>query len=177
VAEATAVARSLLEQQGDLDQIEMLTESGLSDSDASKLMATTAIVFAVGAQPTAEGVPYALAVAAGDSSAFLLSSLQWQSLTDIKNLDTEIASSSVRPLPSRRTVTSQSGLLQPGDALVVMTDGVGDPLGSGLGVVGRFLAQCWNLPCDPLAFGSQVGFIRKTFVDDRTAFTIWHVPQ
>jgi serine/threonine protein phosphatase PrpC len=176
VTEATEFAKSLFLEHGDPDQAGALNDGGLSDGDASKLMSTTAIVFVVATAPNAEGdYPYALAVAAGDSSAFILSGLEWRSITEVKNLGSEIASSAVHPLPARRTIIAKLGFLATNEVLVIMTDGIGDPLGSGTGVVGRFLGQCWQVPCDPLAFGAQVGFIRKTFVDDRTAFAIWTV--
>lgn len=176
VTEATESVRTLYIDRDDRGNAETLADSVLSDKDAAKVMATTAIVFIVATSSNSEGlVPYALAVAAGDSSAFILSDLHWQPITEIKNLGSEIASSAVHPLPARRSVSPAIGCLAQGDALVVMTDGVGDPLGSGTGVVGRFLSHSWSTPCDPLAFGAQVGFIRKTFVDDRTAFAVWNI--
>jgi serine/threonine protein phosphatase PrpC len=175
VAEATKVVLTLFTERGETEKATALREASLTEVDAAKIMATTAIGFCVGTAPNAEGaLPYALAVAAGDSSALVLSKGVWQPITTVKNLGAEIASSSVRPLPMQSAIETSSGFLAPGEALVVVTDGIGDPLGSGTGTVGRFLAESWAAPCDPLAFGAQVGFVRKTFVDDRTAFVIWH---
>jgi hypothetical protein len=56
---------------------------------------------------------------------------------------------------------------------VLITDGVGDPLGSGGGTVGRFLAHMWATPPEILAYAQHVGFYRKSFTDDRTAVTVW----
>ncbi|WP_068425013.1 hypothetical protein [Piscicoccus intestinalis] len=62
-----------------------------------------------------------------------------------------------------------------GAALVLMTDGVGDPLGSGAGEVGTTLAQLWSRPPHPVEFAAQVAFGRKTFDDDRAALVVWLV--
>jgi hypothetical protein len=171
--------RSALPSTDGRDQIDELLLAPDRDAQIAKLMSTTAIVFAVGTRPTDDrAIPFALAVAAGDSSAFILSGSEWLPITAVKNEGQEIASSAVRPLPSRGVlVESKSGLLRPGEALVVMTDGVGDPLGAGKGVVGQFLSSQWNRPPELLAFAGHVGFVRKTFVDDRTVFAVWNVAE
>ena len=55
-------------------------------------MATTAVGFAVAAAPAEDGqLPYSLVVAAGDSSALILSSGRWQPVTAVKNAGSELA--------------------------------------------------------------------------------------
>jgi hypothetical protein len=174
VQEATAFVRATFERQGDADRAAELNDTLLPVSSASKVMSTTAVVFAVATRPNDDGAfPYVLTVAAGDSSGLVLSGETWSPVTPVKNAGEEIASSSVRPLPRRGPLSPVVGVLEPGDVLVVITDGVGDPLGSGTGIVGRFLAQAWRVAPDLVEFASQVSFVRRTFVDDRTAFVVW----
>lgn len=153
-------------------------DAPITMADAARLLSTTAVVFAVTTKPSPDGAHhYVLAVVAGDSSAYLLSGARWTPLTDTKGEDGGVVSSSVRPLPGPQDVDVLHGKLRAGECLVVVTDGVGDPLGAGGGSVGRFLAAAWTKPPALLAFGGHVGFLRKTFNDDRTAFAIWPVPK
>jgi serine/threonine protein phosphatase PrpC len=142
-----------------------------------QVMATTAVAFVVAAASTADGeIPFAVTVASGDSSALLLSGGQWHPVTSVKNVGAEVASNAVLALPREVQVEPKGGVLRPGEALAVISDGVGDPLGSGTGVVGRFLAAAWSRPPELLSFAEHVAFYRKTFVDDRTAALVWHSP-
>jgi hypothetical protein len=61
----------------------------------------------------------------------------------------------------------------PGDALVLASDGIGDPLGDGTSDVGVFLASVWRRPPAALEFVAQVDFARKSYGDDRTAVVLW----
>jgi serine/threonine protein phosphatase PrpC len=170
---STAVTR--LQELGRLEHRET-TEKDLpiTMSDAARLLSTTAIVFAVSAARTPEGAhPFLIGLVAGDSSAYMLSDGVWNPLTGTKGEEGGVITSSVSPLPGPQEVEVFSGQLEPGDCLVIVTDGVGDPLGSGSGAVGSFLANAWKEPPSILAFGDQVGFLRKNFTDDRTAFAIW----
>jgi hypothetical protein len=149
-------------------------ENSWDNARARKVMSSTAVVFAVAAEPVADGGhPALVAIVAGDSTALLLDGDDWTPLGAVKNDGAEIASSAVTPLPGPVRVTPQTRMLRPGQALVVITDGLGDPLGSGGGLVGRFLATMWREPPDLLAYAGHVGFYRKSFTDDRTAVTIW----
>lgn len=149
-------------------------EPVLSARDAARLMSTTAITAVVGASPdSAGGFPYVVSVLAGDSSAWVLSHEGWRSLTTIKNEGTEIASMEVRGLPLIGSCITTSGRLLPGEAVVLMTDGLGDALGSGSGEVGEYFAVQWRRPPEPYMFAAQLDFLRRSFDDDRTAVGIW----
>lgn len=140
-------------------------------------MATTAVAFAVAATPAEDGqLPYALVVAAGDSSAVVLSQGRWHPVTAVKNAGSDMASNAVLALPREVEVAPLTGFLRPGDALAVVTDGIGDPMGSGAGEVGRFLATHWSRPPDLLAFAGHAAFYRRGFADDRTAAVVWYAP-
>lgn len=140
-------------------------------------MATTAVGFAVGTTANEDGmIPWALAVASGDSSALVLSRGRWCPVTPVKNADSDMISNAVLALPRSVEVAPVSGFLQPGEALVVVTDGIGDPLGKGTGEVGRFLGAHWSRPPDLVAFAAHAAFYRRGFADDRTAAVVWHHP-
>jgi serine/threonine protein phosphatase PrpC len=152
-------------------------DDGLPHEHARGVMSTTAIVFAIATEPLENGDSRAfIANVAGDSSAFVFQSGNWLPLTEIKNEGQEIYSGSVRSLPHEAQVHPAPFHLQPGQAFVVMTDGLGDPLGKGMGEVGAFLAHHWRTPPDALAFAQHLAFYKKTFTDDRTAVMIWCNP-
>jgi hypothetical protein len=83
-------------------------------------------------------------------------------------------SGSVRPLPSADGECSASEFRLSGGALFLMSDGVGNPLSYGPDVRAA-LAQWWAQPPDPFTFAAQVGFAKRTHIDDRTAVGIWSV--
>jgi Protein phosphatase 2C len=81
-------------------------------------------------------------------------------------------SSGVRPLPTADGSCSWCSFRCPGGALFAMTDGVSNPLAWSSDVQAT-LASWWARPPDPLTFAAQVGFARKTHIDDRTVVGIW----
>jgi serine/threonine protein phosphatase PrpC len=141
-------------------------------------MASTLILAVVHLEPDASGTHWAQVVPFGDTSAMvLLDGERWNPVTGVKNAGAVVATSGTRALPQVPTPpleVQQTGI-RAGDALVLMTDGVGDPLGNGEGDVGRFLADVWRTPPDPVSFAAQVGFARRSFDDDRTAVAVWPV--
>lgn len=155
------------------------SENGVRpDADmVRRTMATTAVGFAVGATANKDGlIPYTAAVASGDSSALVLWHGRWFPITAVKNAGSDLISNAVLALPRAVEVASVSGFLQPGAALAVVTDGIGDPMGMGTGEVGRFLAAQWSRPPDLFAFAAHAAFYRRGFADDRTAVVVWHEP-
>jgi serine/threonine protein phosphatase PrpC len=116
-------------------------------------------------------------MALGDSAAWILrSGSRWEPQHAVKNDGAEIASSVTRavPLVPDHGVTAVRALLALDDVLVLITDGIGDPLGDGTGAVGAFLAQRWGRPpLTALEFGAHVDFARRSHDDDRTALALW----
>jgi hypothetical protein len=62
--------------------------------------------------------------------------------------------------------------VRPGEVLVLMSDGVGDPLVDGAGEVGRVLSGAWRRPPRDVDFAAQVGFAKRTYDDDRTVVAV-----
>lgn len=98
----------------------------------------------------------------------------WRSITSAGggNDGQAFHSSSVRPMPTPDGACSWCSFRIRGGALFAMSDGVGNPL-AWSAEVRATLARWWARPRDPLTFAAQVGFARKSHVDDRTVVGIW----
>ncbi|WP_157779052.1 protein phosphatase 2C domain-containing protein [Micromonospora sp. WMMA2032] len=138
---------------------------------AERELATTLVTGLI--RPTAEGAEAAL-IQVGDSSAWVLRGGEYRCLLEAKfSIDDEVLGSTVTALPRVPQVTPRVGPLVPGDVLLVGTDGFGDPLGDGSGLVGRHLADQLGRPQPPLEFAYHLDFSRETFDDDRTLLAVW----
>jgi len=149
----------------------------LPRAEVARHLAATALFAVVATRPGDEEIPVHL-FAIGDSPAWVLrDGTVWEPQQTIKNEGSAIASSRTKALPLLPTELDLpvATTLRPADVLVLMTDGIGDPLGDGNGSVGRFLAQVWSRPPAPLGFAAHVDFARRTHDDDRTALAIWPV--
>lgn len=146
-----------------------------TDRQVAQYMATTVLYAVVDLRSPDGSCPVDL-VAVGDTSAWVLrQSGTWEPLQPVKNEGAEVYSPSVTALPMLPPRPPQPirTRVHPGEALVLMSDGIGDPLGSGTGEVGRFLAEVWRTPPAALDFAAQIEFARKSFDDDRTAIAFW----
>jgi hypothetical protein len=146
--------------------------AGMTVDDVVGWMGTTATYAVVDLAGAVLGVH---AVMVGDSSAWVLRAAGWEALSEVKNAGVDIATSAVEALPrvSQRERLRLHATVGPGEALVLMTDGVGDALGDGRGEVGEYLGAAWRTPPHEVDFVGQVGFSRKSFDDDRTVIAIW----
>ena len=147
----------------------------LSDHEIAGELAATALFAVVDLVPGAGGCAVEI-MALGDTSAWVLREDRWEPLQQVKNAGRGIASSgtaAIPALPSTLNAPVRTSV-RPGEALVLVTDGVGDALGSGRGDVPDFLAEVWATPPrGALEFAAHVGFARKSFDDDRTAVVLW----
>lgn len=89
--------------------------------------------------------------------------------------DPALHSGSVRALPAVAPRLHHAEVSFGSGALFVMTDGVGVPLENSA-EVRTTLAGWWAGAPNVFAFGQQVGFARKTHLDDRTAVGMWLIP-
>lgn len=138
--------------------------------------ATTLVVAVVSALPDAEGrYPFAVA-RVGDSSAHrrvgdgfvdLLPDAPAGGGPQVHLTRTEGLPS---PGPTRGLPLVVSAL-EPGEVLVLASDGLGTPLR--IEEVNAELARWWRRPPDPVEFLAQVQFRRKSFDDDRSAVAVW----
>ena len=154
-------------------------ESGdqtLDAGDAARLMATTAAFVIVPTDADVAGERACIVLPIGDTSVWILrADGSWEPITLVKNAGEAVASSAVFALPllPADTLVPLGATLQPGDALFVVTDGIGDPLGSGDGDVGAALSRIWSAPPNRYEFAAQVDFGRRSHTDDRTVVGVW----
>ena len=142
-------------------------------------MSTTLIVAVVQRHPQHDGFPTEIGVVAGDSAAYLLTPGD-EALIPAgggKSGSGPITSTRVRPLPGPVEPEAISLLLQPGEALLVGSDGIGDPVGDGTGDVGKEFAHRWAAPPSIDEFLLDVNVYRRSYDDDRTAVGIWIWPD
>ena len=110
----------------------------------------------------------------GDSTAWhLVDGARWTPLSGVEaDHESGWNSTAVRPMPSGDGDCSATLFRVTGGALFLMTDGVSNPL-SWSSRVRETLARGWAQMPDPFTFAAQVGFARKTHIDDRTVIGIW----
>jgi hypothetical protein len=135
-------------------------------------MATTAVAVAV-YRESDEWIGKAAWV--GDSTLWHLSpSKGWTLLAGSLNnvADIDHHSTSIKSMPSADGACSTCEFRVTGGALFVMSDGVANPLRWSHHVP-ETLADWWGRPPDPFSFAGQVGFARKSHLDDRTVVGIW----
>jgi Protein phosphatase 2C len=144
---------------------------------AEEMLATTLVCAVVDAQD--EGKFAAEIVTVGDSGAWQLTSSGYTRLAGGKaEGDGGVSSSAVSGLPRvPRDVHVTRAVLSGDDVLLLGTDGFGDPLGGGDGLVGRLFAEvlCPGPP-SLTEFGHALDFSRETFDDDRTLVAVWRRP-
>ena len=152
---------------------------GLDEPDAVRAeqeLATTLVCAII--EPTSRpGVLRAHLVAVGDSSAWVLTGGEFIEVLGGKTtLDGGVASSAVSALPYVPTQLEPTGFDFFGDAvLLIGTDGIGDPLGTGQGSVGELFRDLLERPYPPslIEFAHAVDFSRENFDDDRTLIAVW----
>jgi Protein phosphatase 2C len=151
---------------------------GLSAPDpvrAEEQLATTLVCAVI--EPAGAGELRAYLVGAGDSVAWLLSAGEFIEVLGGKTASVSgIASSAVVGLPRvPADVVPVVVEVADGDVLLIGTDGIGDPLGTGQGGVGNLFREVLTRPAVPslIEFAHAVDFSREAFDDDRTLVAVW----
>lgn len=151
---------------------------GLSAPDpvATEAELATTLVCAV-IEPSGAGGLKAHVAGVGDSSAWLLSRGSFSKLLCGKNTGADgIRTSEVVGLPrvpsEIESIEIEIGV---GEVLLIGTDGIGDPLGTGEGAVGDLFRRALQRPSPPtlIEFAHAVDFSRQSFDDDRTLVAVW----
>jgi serine/threonine protein phosphatase PrpC len=145
---------------------------------AEKEMATTLLCAVI--EPLAEGVLRASIVGVGDSGAWLLRDGQFTPVLGGKTADEGgLSSNAVAGLPRLPGELQPSVIeIREGDVLLLGTDGIGDPLGTGEGGVGNLFRKLFggNRPPSLIEFAHALDFSRETFDDDRTLVALQPSP-
>jgi hypothetical protein len=151
---------------------------GLDEPDpvrAEELLATTLVCAVI--EPAGAGALRAYLVGVGDSVAWLLSSGNFVEILAGKTVPASgIASSAVVGLPRVPTEVKPVAVdIASSDVLLIATDGIGDPLGSGHGGVGNLFREVLTGPSTPslIEFAHAVDFSREAFDDDRSLVAVW----
>ncbi len=144
-----------------------------NEDDPATGMATTAVAASV----RREGNDWAGEVAwIGDSALWHLDAeSHWTLITESARGDEgddEYSWARVRPFPSADGAGTFRDFRLTGGALFLMTDGVANPLRWSSDVQ-AVLADWWVFAPDPFTFAAQVGFARRTHIDDRTVVGMW----
>jgi serine/threonine protein phosphatase PrpC len=143
-----------------------------SPDDVERALATTLVAGVV--LRTGSG-DVARLVQIGDSCGWILRQGRFAPVLRHKtDAASPVVSSAVEPLPRVPVrIRPVEVALPPGGALIVATDGIGDPLGDGTGLVGQLLATTLATPPTALGLARVLDFSRETFDDDRAAVVIW----
>jgi hypothetical protein len=140
---------------------------------AEDVLGTTlviAIVIPNGSEATVELVQI------GDSEAWLLGPGGRFSplLAQKTSAGAELMGSAVTGIPREPVIfRHQHAVLAKDHVLLLGTDGFGDPLGDGTGLVGELFARELATIPRPLRFAHLLDFSRETFDDDRTLIAVW----
>jgi serine/threonine protein phosphatase PrpC len=111
----------------------------------------------------------------GDSTALVLVNGQWRDLWAVE-ADDGTVSTLTAALPASSAVEVADVSLEPGAALVLLTDGVANPLRDGPTTVAPALAAALAGPPNPLELAVLADFSRQGCFDDRTILGIWVGP-
>jgi serine/threonine protein phosphatase PrpC len=149
----------------------LVSEAERAGENAGAL-ATTLLVAAVSAPDGEEAEVQVAAV--GDSPAFRLQCRNYHPIVCAPEREDELIGGGVAALPrDAGEVRTNSCALEPGDVLLLCTDGVALPLAGGAGELGRTFARELANPPDVVDFARLLDFSRSTYDDDRTLVAVW----
>lgn len=159
---------------------------GNDDAALVKQIGTTAEVLIVGTSPaTAEHTGasanrerflYVRAVLAGDGAGYVFSPLGIWPTGTTKQLRDGFKSNSVAPLPADPGAAYPlvtSDWIEEGEAVMIVTDGIGDDMLDGSTDVAGFLYRELASPVPPHRLLECVSYIRYQSGDDRSVFIVW----
>lgn len=110
----------------------------------------------------------------GDSSAWLLSDGELSEIFDAGGKDCDLVRTATAALPDGAAETETAEIsLGAGQALLLASDGIGDPLRDGPSTVVPAFAEVLAGPPHPMTLGALVDFSRQGCTDDRTLLGIW----
>jgi hypothetical protein len=145
------------------------------DAERTEQAMATTLVCAV-CQPIDDSQMAVWLVGVGDSGAWVLDGKEFTRVLGGKSAsESGLTSSAVTGLPRvPDPVEAVEITVNSGQALLVGTDGFGDPLGGGTGDVGKLFSDVLggDIP-SLLEFAHALDFSRETFDDDRTLVAVW----
>lgn len=145
---------------------------------AEELFATTLTIAVL--TPSSDHRTRLSVAGVGDSAVWLLreNNLEWLAGGKDLSRGDEPFSSATAALPRLPvTINPAEFDIGSGDALLVISDGIGDPLGDGTGLVGDLMRSELRTPPAALQVARIADFSRATFTDDRTLAVVWPKAQ
>ncbi|HEX2145829.1 MAG TPA: protein phosphatase 2C domain-containing protein, partial [Glycomyces sp.] len=139
---------------------------------------TTLAVAAVAASPEPDGRYRSWVAGVGDSPVYFLREGRLAPVFDLEREDefgTFTAAMPDRELGSH--LRFEEALIRPGDALALVSDGIGDLLGASSEEPKRYFAANWSVPPSPMDFMRHVQVRSRGFDDDRSAAVLWVSPD
>lgn len=150
------------------------------DTHLRRVRAVAATTLIVAALSRREGPDDAfsgwIANLAGDSAGYLLGDGSMTPSAGGKNRADGITSTSVRPLPGSAEPDVHEIRITEGEGIMLVSDGISDPLGDGSGDLGVALGLAWATPPPIEQFLVTTNFLRRSYDDDRTAVGVWLLP-
>jgi hypothetical protein len=144
---------------------------------AEAMLATTLTVAVLPLGGSAPAPVPASVFHVGDSDAWLFQEGEFRNITSLGGPEETIHSSAVAGLPRiPSTTTALSVDLHPGDVLLLGSDGFGEPMGDGTGLVPDLFRRYLEEVPPMLALAHALDFSRETFDDDRTLVAVWIDP-
>ena len=189
---ATAAILDSLDQGRDLDWtnlfqccawslIELAQRRVGDDADlqvAESLFATTLTIAVL--TPRSGDLVELSTASIGDSALWILHEGDLVQVIGGKSeaIDGEPFSSTVAALPRLPPkVFSVKREMSSDDVMLVISDGIGDPLSDGTGLVGELLKSELKVSPETLQFARIADFSRATFIDDRTLVAVWPINE
>jgi hypothetical protein len=150
----------------------LLNQQDVALETATACLGTTLIAGCI--WPSAEGL-WSEVTRVGDSSAWVLEQGRYFPAFAAKSTD-DLISSEVSPLPRIPEVISTAKVhIGHEQIFLIGTDGFGDPLGDGDGMVGQLFVEHLRVAPPPRGFAHLLDFSRETFDDDRTLIGVWPI--
>jgi hypothetical protein len=172
------VRLKILEYAQRLEKQGSFSVNGECNADAyANAIGTTAEVLVIWREKNATGGhDFTRAVLSGDGSGYVLDPQHgWTVLSTGKANDSELASNAIVPLPIKAEgyPMVQSGSIASGQAVIMVTDGIGDVGIGSDNTASRFLHKELVTPIPAHKLLSVLSFVEKHRDDDRTAVIIW----
>ena len=148
----------------------------ISDRKIAKIMSTTCDILLVPMTRQHGSLRVWRIRVAGDGSFYVIDPVRgWGLLASGKDSASSMVDNSVGdPLPLGGDQPDvQTWELEPGQAVVLCTDGFGDVIGGGALPVGRYLFDARQHPLDTVGLLSTSSFVNTNADDDRTAAIVW----
>jgi hypothetical protein len=157
-------------------EIDLFGASGIDPTDAVDSDFNTTVTFLIA--PSTEGGKNTKAIVGciGDSPVFVLHNPEgvWEQIGVIDSAD-ELVNPATAAFPGSIAIAIDELDLRQGDALVAMSDGVGNFINvrGNQTLLGNYLAKQWSTPVNMATFVNDVSFDMKSADDDRTVVAIW----